>query len=146
LKGNVISSPDYNLEPEKRNIALCFQDNSLFPHYNVIDNINIGTKRNKNSKFNYTDSDLIDILHLGGLEKKYPHEISAGEAQRVSLARSLMSKPNLLLLDEPFSNIDQSLKDELQKKIKEILKKLNITTIIVTHDSYEAFILQTNVE
>ena len=141
LKGNVISSPDYNLEPEKRNIALCFQDNSLFPHYNVIDNINIGTKRNKNSKFNYTDSDLIDILHLGGLEKKYPHEISAGEAQRVSLARSLMSKPNLLLLDEPFSNIDQSLKDELQKKIKEILKKLNITTIIVTHDSYEAFYL-----
>ncbi|MBO6485572.1 MAG: ABC transporter ATP-binding protein [Pelagibacteraceae bacterium] len=139
LKGNVISSPDYNLEPEKRNIALCFQDNSLFPHYNVIDNINIGTKRNKNSKFNYTDSDLIDILHLGGLEKKYPHEISAGEAQRVSLARSLMSKPNLLLLDEPFSNIDQSLKDELQKKIKEILKKLNITTIVVTHDSYEAF-------
>ncbi len=139
LKGNVISSPDYNLEPEKRNIALCFQDNSLFPHYNVIDNINIGTKRNKNSKFNYTDSDLIDILHLGGLEKKYPHEISAGEAQRVSLARSLMSKPDLLLLDEPFSNIDQSLKDELQKKIKEILKKLNITTIVVTHDSYEAF-------
>ena len=139
LKGNIISSPDYNLEPEKRNIALCFQDNSLFPHYNVIDNINIGSKRNKNSKFNYTDSDLIDILHLGGLEKKYPHEISAGEAQRVSLARSLMSKPNLLLLDEPFSNIDQSLKDELQKKIKEILKKLNITTIVVTHDSYEAF-------
>ena len=141
LKGNVISSPDYNLEPEKRNIALCFQDNSLFPHYNVIDNINIGTKRNKNSKFNYTDSDLIDILHLGGLEKKYPHEISAGEAQRVSLARSLMSKPDLLLLDEPFSNIDESLKVELQKKIKEILKKLNITTIIVTHDSYEAFYL-----
>jgi iron(III) transport system ATP-binding protein len=139
LKGNVISSPDYNLEPEKRNIALCFQDNSLFPHYNVIDNINIGAKRNKNSKFNYTDSDLINILHLRGLQEKYPHEISAGEAQRVSLARSLMSKPDLLLLDEPFSNIDQSLKDELQKKIKEILKKLNITTIVVTHDSYEAF-------
>jgi len=141
LKGKVISSEDYNLEPEKRNIALCFQDNSLFPHYNVLDNINIGSKRNKNSKFPYSDNDLIKILHLEGLKEKYPHEISAGEAQRVSLARSLMSKPDLLLLDEPFSNIDQSLKDELQKRIKDLLKELNITTIAVTHDSYEAFYL-----
>ena len=141
LKGKTISSKDYNLEPEKRNIALCFQDNSLFPHYNVLDNINIGAKRNKNSKFSYSDNDLIKILHLEDLKDKYPHEISAGEAQRVSLARSLMSKPDLLLLDEPFSNIDQSLKDELQKRIKDILKELNITTIAVTHDSYEAFYL-----
>ena len=141
FKGKVISSKDYNLEPEKRNIALCFQDNSLFPHYNVVDNINIGAKRNKNSKFRYSDNDLINILHLEDLKEKYPHEISAGEAQRVSLARSLMSKPDLLLLDEPFSNIDQSLKDELQKKIKDLLKELNITTIAVTHDSYEAFYL-----
>ena len=141
LKGKTISSKDYNLEPEKRNIALCFQDNSLFPHYNVVDNINIGAKRNKNSKFAYSDNDLIKILHLEDLKEKYPHEISAGEAQRVSLARSLMSKPDLLLLDEPFSNIDQSLKDELQKRIKDLLKELNITTIVVTHDSYEAFYL-----
>jgi len=141
LKGRVISSKDYNLEPEKRNIALCFQDNSLFPHYNVLDNINIGAKRNKSSKFPYSDNDLINILHLESIKEKYPHEISAGEAQRVSLARSLMSKPDLLLLDEPFSNIDQSLKDELQKRIKELLKELNITTIAVTHDSYEAFYL-----
>ena len=141
LKGKTISSENYNLEPEKRNIALCFQDNSLFPHYNVIDNINIGVKRNKNSKFHYSDNDLIKILHLEDLKEKYPHEISAGEAQRVSLARSLMSKPDLLLLDEPFSNIDQSLKDELQKRIKDLLKELNITTIVVTHDSYEAFYL-----
>tara|TARA_B100001996_G_C18588699_1_gene565198 strand:+ start:66 stop:1124 length:1059 start_codon:yes stop_codon:yes gene_type:complete len=141
LKGKIISSKEYSLEPEKRNIALCFQDNSLFPHYNVVDNINIGSKRNKNSKFFYSDNDLIKILHLEDLKKKYPHEISAGEAQRVALARSLMSKPDLLLLDEPFSNIDQSLKDELQKGIKDLLKELNITTIVVTHDSYEAFYL-----
>ena len=141
LKGKIMSSRDYNLEPEKRNIALCFQDNSLFPHYNVLDNINIGSKRNKNSKFRYTDKDLIKILHLEDLKEKFPHEISAGEAQRVSLARSLISRPELLLLDEPFSNIDQSLKDELQKKIKDIIKEFNITTIAVTHDSYEAFFL-----
>ncbi len=141
LKGKIISSKDYNLEPEKRNIAMCFQDNSLFPHYNVIDNINIGSKRKNGSKFSYSDKDLIKILYLNDIKEKYPHEISAGEAQRVSLARSLLSKPDLLLLDEPFANIDTSLKEELQKKIKNILKEFNITTIIVTHDSYEAFFL-----
>ena len=98
LKGKIISSNEYNLEPEKRNIALSFQDNSLFPHYNVIDNINFGSKRNQNAKFKYNTEDLIKILHLEGLSKKFPHQISAGEAKRVSLARSLMSKPDILLL------------------------------------------------
>ena len=87
----------------------------------------------------YSTNDLIDILKLDGLSNKFPHQISAGEAQRVSLARSLMSKPDLLLLDEPFSNIDQNLKEDLQLKIKKLLKEINLTTIIVTHDSYEAF-------
>ena len=141
LKDKIISSEKFNLEPEKRNIAMCFQDNSLFPHFNVVENINIGSKRKNGSKFNYSDSDLIKILHLEDIKNKYPHQISAGEAQRVSLARSLLSKPDLLLLDEPFSNIDATLKEELQKKIKDILKEFDITTLIVTHDSFEAFFL-----
>tara|TARA_B100000029_G_scaffold501875_1_gene576174 strand:- start:544 stop:1614 length:1071 start_codon:yes stop_codon:yes gene_type:complete len=141
LKGKIISSNNYNLEPEKRNIAMCFQDNSLFPHYSVMDNINIGSKRKNGSKFTYSGKDLLKILYLEDIRDKYPHEISAGEAQRVSLARSLLSKPDLLLLDEPFANIDSSLKEELQKKIKDILKEFNITTIAVTHDSYEAFFM-----
>ena len=141
LKDKIISSKNFNLEPEKRNIAMCFQDNSLFPHFNVLENINIGVKRKNGSKFNYSDIDLIKILHLEGIQEKYPHQISSGEAQRVSLARSLLSRPDLLLLDEPFANIDSSLKEELQKKIKDILKEFNITTIIVTHDSYEAFFM-----
>ena len=111
LKGEVISSTQFNMEPEKRNIALSFQDNCLFPHYNVIDNIKFGADRNKNKKFSYSVYDLINLLHLQEIQQKYPHEISSGEAQRVSLARSLMSKPDLLLLDEPFSNIDKSLKE-----------------------------------
>ena len=139
FKGNVISSKDFNLEPEKRNIALSFQDNSLFPNYNVLDNINFGSKRGKNSKFKYNSDDVISILYLNNILEKFPHQISAGEAQRVSLARSIMSKPDLLLLDEPFSNIDQNLKENLQPKIKKLLKDINLTTIIVTHDSYEAF-------
>ena len=139
LKGKILSSEKVHIEPEKRNIALSFQDNSLFPHYSILDNINFGAKRNRNSKYNFKAEELIDILHLEGLEDKFPHQVSAGEAQRVSLARSLMSKPDLLLLDEPFSNIDESLKVELQLNIKKILKKNKITTIMVTHDSYEAF-------
>jgi iron(III) transport system ATP-binding protein len=139
LKGKVISSSSFHLEPEKRNIALSFQENSLFPHYNIIDNIKFGSERNKDKKFIYSTNDLVNLLYLEDVKKKYPHEISAGEAQRVSLARSLISKPDLLLLDEPFSNIDQSLKEELQIKIKKIINEVNISTIIVTHDSYEAF-------
>ncbi len=141
LKNKIISSESFNLEPEKRNIAMCFQDNSLFPHFNVLENINIGSKRKNGSKFNYSDNDLIKILHLEDIKNKYPHQISAGEAQRVTLARSLLSKPDLLLLDEPFANIDATLKEELQKKIKDILKEFDITTVIVTHDSLEAFFL-----
>jgi iron(III) transport system ATP-binding protein len=139
LKGNMLSSEEEHIEPEKRNVALSFQDNSLFPHYTILDNINFGAKRNKDAKYNFTINELIKVLHLEGLGEKYPHQISAGEAQRVSLARSLMSKPDLLLLDEPFSNVDESLKIELQQNIKKILKEKKITTIIVTHDSYEAF-------
>ena len=83
--------------------------------------------------------EIIKLLRIEPILEKYPHQISAGEAQRVSLARSLMSKPDLLLLDEPFSNIDQSLKEEIQVSVKKLLKRINLTTIIVTHDSYEAF-------
>jgi len=139
LKGKTISSSNFHMEPEKRNVALSFQENCLFPHYNVIDNIKFGDERNRDKKINFSVYDLVNLLHLEEIQQKYPHEISAGEAQRVSLARSLMSKPDLLLLDEPFSNIDQSLKDELQLKIKKILNEVSISTIIVTHDSYEAF-------
>ena len=139
LKSKLISSETEHVEPEQRNIALSFQDNSLFPHYTILENINFGAKRNRETKYDFKVQELIKILHLEGLEDKYPHQVSAGEAQRVSLARSLMSKPELLLLDEPFSNVDESLKVELQQSIKKILKEKKITTIIVTHDSYEAF-------
>mgnify|MGYP001415560566 CR=1 FL=1 len=139
LNDKLLSSKNYHEAPEKRNIALSFQDNCLFPHYSVLDNINFGSKRNNQSKNNISLKEIMKVLHIEDLVKKFPHEISAGEAQRVSLARSLMSNPELLLIDEPFSNIDQSLKGELQSNIKKILKKFQITTIMVTHDSYEAF-------
>ena len=139
LNEKLLSSKEYHEPPEKRDIALSFQDNSLFPHYNVIENINFGSNRKSKSFENINIKEILKVLHIENLKEKYPHQISAGEAQRVSLARSLMSNPRLLLIDEPFSNIDQSLKGELQSNIKKILKNFNITTIMVTHDSYEAF-------
>lgn len=139
LKGKLISSDEIHIEPEKRNIALSFQDNSLFPNYKVIENINFGKKRANGSASLIDVDEIVKILHIEPILEKFPHQISAGEAQRVSIARSLISKPDLLLLDEPFSNIDQSLKEEIQVSVKKLLKRINLTTIIVTHDSYEAF-------
>ena len=142
LKDKTLSSEKITVEPENRNIALAFQENSLFPHYSVKKNISLGSERNKNNNSEKVSLDeLINLLDISNILDKFPHEISAGEAQRVSLARSLMTKPDLLLLDEPLSNIDQSFKEEIQEKLKKILRNSKITTIIVTHDSYEAFYL-----
>lgn len=141
LNGKTISSETIHVEPENRNISLSFQDNSLFPHYNVIDNIKFGVDRNKRKTKKIHLDDVIEFLHLENIKFKYPHQISSGEGQRASLARSLLSMPNLLLLDEPLSNIDQNFKEEIQVKLKQILREYKITTIIVTHDSYEAFYL-----
>jgi len=141
LKNKILSSKDIHIEPENRNISLSFQDNCLFPHYNVIQNIEFGAARNKKKKKDLSINEVIKFLHLEHIVDKYPHQISSGEAQRASLARSLLSKPDLLLLDEPLSNIDQSFKEEIQVKLKQVLNELKITTIIVTHDSYEAFYL-----
>ena len=135
VKNKIISSKNIHVDPEKRNISLSFQDNCLFPHYNVIQNIEFGAARNKKKKKDLNVDEVIKFLNLDHVKDKFPHEISSGEAQRASLARSLLSKPDLLLLDEPLSNVDQSFKEEIQVKLKKILTELKITTIIVTHDS-----------
>ena len=139
LDNKTLAAEDVHVEPEERNIALSFQDNSLFPNYKVIDNINFGKKRSNGRGLTLDVKEIINLLRIEPILEKFPHQISAGEAQRVSLARSLMSKPDLLLLDEPFSSIDQSLKEEIQVSVRKLLKRINLTTIIVTHDSYEAF-------
>ena len=143
LKNKVLSSENVHVEPENRNISLSFQDNCLFPHYNVLKNIEFGAERNKRKKQTISTEEIIRFLNLEKIKDKFPHQISAGEAQRAALARSLVTKPDLLLLDEPLSNVDQSFKEEIQVKLKQILTEHKITTIIVTHDSYEAFYLGT---
>jgi len=144
LKNQILSSKKINIEPENRNVSLSFQDNSLFPHYTVEKNILLGVEKNKDiKKKKIKFNEVVDLLNISTILNKYPHQISAGEAQRASLARSLITQPDLLLLDEPLSNVDQSHKEDIQEKIKKLLAKLKITTIIVTHDSYEAFYLGT---
>ena len=141
LKNRTLSSDKIHIDPENRNIALSFQENSLFPHHTVHKNILLGSENKKKLNKNINIEEIISLLNLSTTLNKYPHQISAGEAQRASLARSLVSGPDLLLLDEPLSNVDQSFKEEIQVKLKQIIKDLKITTIIVTHDSYEAFYL-----
>ncbi len=141
LKNKVLSSNKVHIEPENRNISLSFQDNCLFPHYNIIQNIQFGAEKNKEKEQTISVNDIIKFLNLENITEKFPHQISAGEAQRAALARSLVTKPDLLLLDEPLSNVDQSFKEEIQVKLKKLLTESKITTIIVTHDSYEAFYL-----
>ena len=139
LKDKIISSNNQHLEPEKRKIALSFQENSLFPHHSIYKNIILGIPKSGSKKINVDE--ITKFLNIDHILDKYPHQISAGEAQRASLARSLCAEPDLLLLDEPLSNIDQNFKEEIQTKLKKIIKDLKITTIIVTHDSHEAFYL-----
>ena len=118
LKDKVLSSEHTHVEPENRNISMAFQDNSLFPHYNVFKNIKFGAERNIKKK-GLNINDIIKLLHIEHVIDKFPHQISSGEAQRASLARSLLSNPDLLLLDEPLSNVDQNFKEEIQVKLKQ---------------------------
>ena len=141
LNGRELSSKNSHIEPEERNISLAFQENSLFPHYTVEKNILLAKERKNNKKQKISFNEIVELLNIDKILKKYPHQISAGEAQRASLARSLLAQPDLLLLDEPLSNVDQSFKEEIQVQLKKILSRLKITTIIVTHDAYEAFYL-----
>lgn len=136
LDGRDITS----LAPRKRNIGMIFQQYSLFPTMNVYNNVSFGLRMrgiNKEQVSNLV-SEALKIVNLKGSEKKYPSQLSGGEQQRVALARCIVTKPNVLLLDEPFSAIDAKLRKSLQSKIKEIHKELGMTCIFVTHDQDEA--------
>ncbi|MEW6312493.1 MAG: ABC transporter ATP-binding protein [Pseudomonadota bacterium] len=139
LNGNVVSQKGYQLPPEKRRIGVVFQDYALFPHLNVAANIGFGLHGIEKSERMRRVNELLDTIGLAHAAGKYPHELSGGQQQRVALARALAPQPDLLLLDEPFSNLDVDLRERLSVEVRDILKSQNATAILVTHDQYEAF-------
>lgn len=125
--------------PEKRNIGMIFQDYALFPHLTVGKNIAFGLKGMSSIDKETRVNDMLELVHLKGLEDRYPHQLSGGQQQRVAIARALANKPDLLLLDEPFSNIDTQVRQDLIKEIRRIFKAQGVTAIFVTHSREEAF-------
>jgi len=129
-----------DMEPGKREIGFVFQNYALFRHMNVFDNIAFGLKVKKWAGADIRErvTELIELIGLSGLEKRYPHQLSGGQRQRVAFARAIAAKPQLLLLDEPFAAIDAKVRKELRTWLKRIIGKLGITSIFVTHDQNEA--------
>lgn len=137
LAGEVISRPGFTLAPEKRRIGMVFQDYALFPHLTVAENIAFGIRNHP--RLNHVVSEMLELVNLGSLGKRHPHELSGGQQQRVALARALAPEPQLLLLDEPFSNLDGELRRHLSHEVRDILKARGTSAVLVTHDQEEAF-------
>ncbi|POP69373.1 ABC transporter ATP-binding protein [Pseudomonas syringae] len=143
LAGEVISRPGWTLPPEKRRIGMVFQDYALFPHLSVAENIAFGIRNHP--RLDQVIAELLELVNLGALGKRYPHELSGGQQQRVALARALAPEPQLLLLDEPFSNLDGELRRRLSHEVRDILKARGTSAILVTHDQEEAFAVSDHV-
>ena len=139
LQSQAISLPNRTLAPEKRRIGMVFQDYALFPHLSIADNVGFGLRNMSREEKRQKVSELLEVVHLQDLADNYPHELSGGQQQRVALARALAPEPTLILLDEPFSNLDADLRRRLSLDVRDILKTLGISAILVTHDQQEAF-------
>ncbi len=136
---SVFESSALSLAPEQRRVGMVFQDYALFPHLTVADNITFGLRSFTPKQRQEKLFELTEALQLGGLLQRYPHELSGGQQQRVALARALAPEPLLLLLDEPFSNLDPDLRLQMREELRALLKAWEVTALIVTHDQEEAF-------
>ena len=141
LNERPVSSPGYTLPPEKRRLGMVFQDYALFPHLDVAQNIAFGLGSLPRQHQSRIVRAMLETVGLEDMESRYPHELSGGQQQRVALARALAPQPDLILMDEPFSNLDVDLRERLSEEVRQILKKQGITMVLVTHDQQEAFAL-----
>ena len=139
LNGQLVSRRGVLLPTEARHVGMVFQDYALFPHLTVAENIAFGLHDGDRAARARRVDDVLETVRLGGLRDQYPDELSGGQQQRIALARALAPRPDLLLLDEPFSNLDVEFRTQLSVEVREILKHQNTTAILVTHDQNEAF-------
>jgi iron(III) transport system ATP-binding protein len=133
--GDLVSGESVHVPPERRRIGFVPQEGSLFPHLNVAANIGFGLPRDRRRG---RAQELLEMVGLSGLDRRYPHQLSGGQQQRVALARALAVSPEVVLLDEPFAGLDESLRDELRTEVKRILAEAGTTTLLVTHNQDEA--------
>lgn len=134
-----VSSPTQHVPPERRKIGMVFQDYALFPHLDVAGNIGFGLHAIPAAERQRRVAEMLELVGLASLAHRSPHELSGGQQQRVALARALAPRPELLLMDEPFSNLDITLRERLAVEVRDLLKETGTTAIIVTHDQHEAF-------
>ena len=139
LNGRCISGVRTNLPPERRNLSMVFQDHALFPHLTVEKNVAAGLHAAPAAEQRETTQLMLERVGLAGMNRRYPHELSGGQQQRVALARALAPSPQLLLMDEPFSNLDLDLREKLRQEVRNLLKDIGATCLLVTHDQQDAF-------
>ena len=137
VDGHLVSGPARHDPPETRGVGLMFQDFALFPHLNVSDNVGFGLSGGRDEKWRRV-SELLERVHLGGYERKYPHELSGGEQQRVALIRAVAPRPRVMLMDEPFSGLDNRLRDGIRDETLDLLKEEGTAVLLVTHEPEEA--------
>ncbi len=139
LHGQTVSENGNFVPPEKRRIGMVFQDYALFPHLTVKGNVGFGLRRQSREVKDETIRSLLEKVGLKQFGDSYPHELSGGQQQRVALARALAMKPEIILLDEPFSNLDVTLRENLSREVRRIIKEQGLTALMVTHNQQEAF-------
>ena len=146
LNDTLLSSATHTVAPEHRRVGFMFQDYALFPHLNVAQNIGFGLKKSSSQAREQQVQALLKLVDLEPYAKRFPHELSGGQQQRAALARALAPKPDILLLDEPFSNLDADTRERLIVELRTILKQTGVTTLMVTHSHSEAVALGDRIE
>ncbi len=146
MNGQTLSTGEkLTVPPDKRNVGFIFQDLALWPHFTVYKNVAFGLQEQKRADVKEKVSKMLDYFGISELAKKYPHQLSGGQKQLVAIARSLVMDPQILLMDEPLSNLDVHLKKKILDHIKRLKTNFNITIVYVTHDHREAFAIADNV-